>query len=145
MKNLLIIILVLIGFKSEAQVDTLQFYTLQGNQLIFNGGQIYVNKNIITKDTSYSDTTRVDFLAIDYPRGETKNIMYVEGYRVDMRKGEYSSSQELGPCPNATPGWDCGLAHLTTVYNKPPIIKTFYLGYHKGRMSSTLKIKEFRQ
>jgi hypothetical protein len=145
MKKLLIIIFAFIAIECEAQ--TFDFLKLSRNIATSTGTRWSsgTDINIISKDTIISDTTKLDYFAIDttdyYILEEYKaynKIFFIRGYRVDVRKGEYSSSMVQTGCDN--PG--CLVLHFKTEYIKPDVIKTYYLTGIKKELGSGWLIEE---
>lgn len=141
MKKLLIIILAFIAIKSEAQIPT--FYQLKASDVTFGSGTWGYNSNIISKDTTIIDTTRVDFLVIDTVNESWhgySDINYIRGYRVDIRKGEYSNSMGPTSCPEGILG--CLVAHYKVEYIRPRVIKSYYISSRKLKISDEFIVKE---
>lgn len=138
MKKLLIIIFAFIAIKSQAQI-------LGG--ATFGTWSSGTNVYVISKDTTFSDTTSVEYFAIDTINTQSivmlnlkayNRFYFIKGYRVDIRKGEYSSSMVQTGCDN--PG--CAVLHFKIQFNQPEIIKTYYLSGSKSEIDDRFYVKE---
>ena len=143
MKKLLIILLSLVVIKAEAQtIGYLPATTIGTIRLMGSDDKI-----IISKDTTINDTTRVDYLIIDTTMSEVPEsfkvysvIRFVKGYRVDVRKGEYSSGLVQTECPEHRSG--CLVYHTKLEYNKPDIQYSYYILGDKSQINHVFLVKQ---